>query len=326
MPESLRVELAEREVQCGDSYVDTYAFPEAFDMADFWSSSMAIACDDTMGLNPVEDPSQAQLVISAASSSPCQAYASVPVAVDAAAFALFLPETYDFILSPKLISEIYSGAITNWSDPRIQELNPLGLLPDLPIEVVPTANGGAIVAMETWLSSELGEEVDLGLTPEDYSEVDYLYEMPEGALKLSTFSAIQIAGATFANMITEEGNPDSLIQLEVRAVQTAVGQTALTGSAPNLSFTYDPSIPAQPLPGQLEVVTPWGAVFATNLYLCGEDSLATRFAARYLLRLDAQGSIANSVFSALVENVRVAAIDVVDEGLPEVLIPEEAQS
>jgi hypothetical protein len=40
-----------------------------------------------------------------------------------------------------------------------------------------------------------------------------------------------------------------------------------------------------------------------------------------MLRLDAQGSISTGVFSPLKEEVRVAAIAVVDEGLPEVEIP-----
>lgn len=326
MPESLKVELAEREVQCGQDLVSTWAFAEAVEMVDFWSSSMAIACSDSMAMALSEDPLTSSLLISDESLAPCEAYASVPVAADSAAFAFSLMDSYELNLSPKLIVEIYSGQISDWSDARISELNPNAILPDLPINVSRSGISGAIEAMEAWLSFELGEDVSLGIEPESTLEVDALYELSEGDLRLSTFSALQVAGVTFANMVLDESDPaSSIVILESRAVQTAVGQTKVAGEAPFLSFQYDPNIEPQPLPGQLEVIAPWGAVFPTKMFLCGSDSLDVRYVARYVLRLDAQGSIANGVFSPLNEDVRVAAAAVVATGLPEVVVSEEVQ-
>jgi hypothetical protein len=59
--------------------------------------------------------------------------------------------------------------------------------------------------------------------------------------------------------------------------------------------------------------------------LCGQDDLQVRFVARFLLRLDAQGSISNGVFSPLKQEIRQKAVAVVAKGLPEVTIPEELE-
>ena len=66
-----------------------------------------------------------------------------------------------------------------------------------------------------------------------------------------------------------------------------------------------------------------GAVYPLELSLCGEDDLQVRYVARFLLRLDAQGSISTGVFSPLEQSIRLKAVEVVAQGLPEVEIPEE---
>lgn len=327
MPEALKVELAERSVQCGESFVDAKVFPEMIDVADFWNSSMDVACEGSMGLNVLEDyPTGAGLVISEEQVRGCTPYANVPVAVDAAVVSFYFEEIYELNLSPRTIAGIFSGAITNWSDDAIQAINPNLELPNLEIVVNPSAPELAISAMEKWLSAELGEQADLSLlTPSEGSEVDALYLLGEGEIKLTSFAALQISGMGYANMILDETNLDQVLLPEVLTIQTGIGQTVVSGEAPNLSFDYDPSIPALPLPGQFEAIEPWGALFPVTLSLCGEDDLQVRYAARFLLRLDAQGSISTGVFSPLKEEVRVAAISVVDDGLPEVEIPADLE-
>lgn len=328
MPESLRIELAEREVQCGEAFVDAKVASEVADIAEFWNSSMEGACGGSMGLNIAEDyPSGNGLVLSEESVTGCTPYATVPLAVDAAVFSFFFEEIYELNLSPEVIVAIVSGQITNWSDPAIQEINPNAPTPDMEINLIPEAPAGAIEAMEIWLSSALEEQVSLdSLTPSEGSEVDALYELVDGDLKLTSFASLQLAGMSYANMLLDSNNPEETTVLpEARTIQTAVGQTVLTGEAPTISFVYDPSIPAEPLPGQFEALVPWGAIYPLNLTLCGDDDLQVRYVARFLLRLDAQGSISTGVFSPLKQQIRLAAVDVIDDGLPEVEIPEELQ-
>ena len=328
MPESLKIELAERQVQCGESFVDAKLTPEVEDIATFWNSSMDGACAGSMGLNALTDyPSGNGLVISEDEVTGCTPYATVPLAVDAAVFSFFFTDIYELNLSPQVIASILNGDVNNWADPAIQELNPNAPTPDLPINLISEAPAGAISAMQVWLSSSTGEDVDTSaLSPSAGSEVDALYEMVDGDLKLTSFAALQLAGMSYANMVLDPTNLEgSTVLPDARTIQTAIGQTVIAGEAPFLTFAYDPSIPAEPLPGQFEALLPWGAVFPLNLSLCGEDDLQVRYVARFLLRLDAQGSISTGVFSPLNQAIRLKAVDVVDDGLPEVEIPEELE-
>ena len=327
MPESLKIELAERQVQCGESFADAKLAPEVADIANFWNSSMDEACSGAMGLNLIEEyPAANGIVISEEKVTGCTPYATVPLAVDAAVFSFFFTDIYELNLSPEVIARIFSGEINNWSDPAIAELNPLAPMPDLPINIISQAPAGAIPAMEIWLGSALGQSVELPIEPSTGPEVDALYQMMDGDLKLTSFAALQLAGSSFANMVLDPENPETTVVLpDVRTIQTAVGQTVISGEAPFLSFTYDPSIPAQPLPGQFEALIPWGAVFPLEMSLCGEDDLQVRYVARFLLRLDAQGSISTGVFSPLNQAIRLKSVSVIAQGLPEVEIPEELE-
>lgn len=322
MPESLKVELAERTVQCGESFVDLAVFPEMADVAEFWNGSMDTACAGAMGVNLVDGELSSNGLQISQGALTCEAYASVPVAVDAAVVSFYFEEIYELNLSSEAVAGIFSGAVTNWSDPLIADLNPNVELPDLAINVIPEAPAGAISAMEFWVGSLLGEEVEFSLlTPSEASEVDALYALAEGDIKLTSFAALQVSGMGYANFVKDASDLETLLLPDTLTIQTAVGQTVVSGEAPNLSFSYDPSIEALPLPGQFEALLPWGAIYPVTLGLCGDDDLQTRYVARYMLRLDAQGSISTGVFSPLKEEVRVAAIAVVDEGLPEVEIP-----
>lgn len=327
MPESLKVELAEREVQCGDSFVDSKVFGEFSDVAEFWNSSMDVACEGSMGLTVIDNyPEGNGLVLSEEIVTGCTPYASVPVAVDAAVFTFFFSDVYELNLTPELIVAILDGEITEWTDTRILAINPGAALPDVPINLITQAPPGAISAMAIWLSSETGQSVDLSnIEPATTSEVDALYELLDGDLKLTSFGSLQLAGMNYINMLMDENDPSSVVLPDILTIQTGIGQTVLTGEAPFLSFETDPSSPAEPLPGQFEAIRPWSALFPVTLSLCGQDDLQTRFVARFLLRLDAQGSISTGVFSPLKEDIRVAAISVVDDGLPEVEIPEEIE-
>jgi len=326
MPESLKVELAERTVQCGESFVDLAVMPEFADIADFWNSSMDEDCAGAMGLNLVEGELAGNGIVINSAVATCQPYGSVPLAVDAAVVSFFFDDIYELNLSALAVAGIFSGSVTNWNDPVIADLNPSVELPDLEITVIPEAPEAAIAAMELWVGSLLGETVSFDLlSASEISEVDALYEMGPGEIKLTSFAALQVSGMGYANFVKDASDLETLLLPDTLTIQTAVGQTVISGEAPNLSFVYDPSIEPLPLPGQFEALLPWGAVYPVQLTLCGEDDLQTRYAGRYMLRLDAQGSISTGVFSPLKEEIRVAAISVVDDGLPEVEIPEDLE-
>lgn len=327
MPEALRVSLAERTIQCGEEFVELKVFPEMADIGDFWNSSMDSACAGSMGTNQIDDyPADSGLVISEEDVKGCTPFATVPIAVDAAVFAIGFLDIYELNLSPKLILEIANEEVTTWDHPRIAELNPSVEFPAIPINLIREAPFGAVEAMEVWLSGALGEDVQLeGFTPATGPEVDLLYEMVDGDLKLTSFGSLQVAALNYANMLTDESDEASIVLPDVLSIATGIAQTVPSGEAPFLGFVYDPSIPVQPLPGAFEPINPWGALFPVNLSLCGEDRLQERYVARFFLRLDAQGSIQTGVFSPLSEEIRVRSVSIVDEGLPEVEISEQLE-
>jgi hypothetical protein len=323
MPESLKVELTERTVQCGEGFSDLAVISEMADVADFWNGSMDNACGGSMGLNLVEGEISGNGLAIHTGAAPCSAYATVPVAVDAAVISFFFDEIYEINLSAEAVAGIFTGAVTSWNDPLIADLNPNIEMPDQEITVITSAPEPAIAAMELWLSSLLDSDVKLSLlTASTEPEVDSLYALAAGDIKLTSFSALQVSGMGYANFVKDASDLESLVLPDTLTIQTAVAQTSLKGEGANLSFVYDPSIEAAPLPGQFEALLPWGAVYPISLSLCGEDNLQDRYVARYILRLDAQGSISTGVFSPLKEEVRVASISVLDDGLPEVEIPE----
>jgi hypothetical protein len=327
MPEALKVSLGERTIQCGDEFVELKVFAEMADIGEFWNSSMDSACAGSMGTVQIEDyPTGSGLVISEEEVTGCTPFATVPLAVDAAVFSFNFLDIYEVNLSPKLIAEILRGEVSQWDDARVAELNPGVEFPAMPINLIRVAPYGAIPAMEIWLSAALGEEVKLeNFTPSIGSEVDALYEMLEGDLKLTSFGALQISGLNYANMKIDEADDTSIVLPDVLSIATGIAQTVPSGDAPFLSFVYDPTIQPAPLPGAFEVLNPWGALFPVNLSLCGEDRLQERYVARFFLRLDAQGSIQTGVFGQLNEDVRVKSVSVVDDGLPEVEISEELE-
>jgi len=326
MPESLKVELTERTVQCGESFVDLTVIPEMADVAEFWNGSMDTACEGAMGLNLVEGELSGDGLAIHTGAAPCTPYATVPVAVDAAVISFFFDEIYELNLSAEAVAAIFTGAITNWNDPLIADLNPNIEMPDQEISVLASAPEPAIAAMELWLSNLLDRDVKLSLlTASSEPEVDSLYALAAGEIKLTSFSALQISGMGYANFVKDASDLDTLVLPDTLTIQTAIEQTTLSGEGTNLGFVYDPSIEAMPLPGQFEALLPWGALYPISLSLCGQDNLQTRYVARYLLRLDAQGSISTGVFSPLKEVVRVASISVVDDGLPEVEIPADVE-
>ncbi len=325
LPDSLRVSITERTVQCGDSLVDIDVLPEMLDVADFWGSSMDTACEGSMGLSILEeDLAGSGLVVSEEGSPKCEAFATVPVAADAAVISFFFDEIYELNLTPEAIVGIFSGTITNWSDPEVVDANPNVELPNLEIVVKPGVTEGAIQALEAWMSYLTETEVDLTLLePAQVDELEALFELQAGEIKVTTYSALQVSGMSYANLLLNRDGVETVLLPDVLALNTGVGQTVISGEGSALSFEYDPTIPPAPLPGQFEAIEPWGGLFPVYMHLCGEENLDVRYAGRFLLRQDAQGSISTGVMTPLNEEIRVAAIGVVAEGLPEVEIPEE---
>lgn len=95
----------------------------------------------------------------------CTAF-QVPIVYGSVSIAFGNPDFDELILDAAAISAIYRGAVTNWSDPQIAELNPGRDLPDLDIIVIHRSdNSGTTQVFTTWLSDEdeiWADEIGLG--------------------------------------------------------------------------------------------------------------------------------------------------------------------
>ncbi len=316
MPDSLRVELAERTVVCPESSVDLAAAESVQDVSSFWGDSLTNACG--LSFN-IADEATAGIEISDNGTFKCQPFLTVPVAVDAAVITFVVGENYELTLDAPTLAAIFAGEITNWSDPAIVALNEFAVFEDQEIVISPTALGPARDAMESWLETETGKDLDLSFIADSTElESEALYALADGELRITGFSSTLTTGYPLANIATEAGDLASVVVPDARLIQTAGTQVDLIKDvdAQTVDFSYNKENEAKPLLGAVDALVPYAPIYAIKMGLCGEDTVDLRNTARYLLRLDAQGVIATGVSSPLPEHIRIAAAALIDAGNP----------
>jgi hypothetical protein len=316
MPDSLRVELAERTVVCPEAPVDVVATEAVLDVSSFWNDSITNACG--VGLNLVEE-STSGIEFSDHGFFKCEPFLTVPIALDAAVITFVLGENYELTFDAPTLAGILSGEITNWSDPAIVALNEFAILEDQEIIIAPTALAPARDALEKWLETETGTDLDLSyIADEQGLESEAIYALGEGELRITGFSSTLTTGYSLANIATIPGDLASVVVPDARLIQTAGTQLDFEKDteAQMVTFSYNRENEVKPLLGAVDALVPYAPVFAISMGLCGEDTVDLRNTARYLLRLDAQGVIATGVSSPLPEHIRIAAAALIDSGNP----------
>jgi len=318
MPDSLLVELAERTVVCPESAVDVAVTESVLDVSSFWNDSLTNACG--VSLNLLEETA-AGIEITDHENFKCDAFLSVPVAMDAAVITFVLGDNYELTFDAEVLSGILSGEITNWSDPAIVAINEYAILEDQDIIISPTALAPARNAIENWLEAETGKDLDLSYIEDTLElESESLYALSEGELRITAFSSTLTTGYPLANILTVPGDLESVVVPDARLIQTAGTQVDLIKDidAQLVDFSYNRENEVKPLLGAVDALVPYAPVYAIKMGLCGEDSVNLRNTARYLLRLDAQGVIATGVSSPLPEHIRIAAAALIDAGNPSI--------
>ncbi len=117
MPPEVQAALAEQIYTCVDGTVTT-SFPTVMADAELAvAESMSANCPG-MSITPAADAATADLVVGNRATS-CEAYNTVPYALDAALIVGLLPEASGLVLKPTTIQAIFSGAITAWDDAAI---------------------------------------------------------------------------------------------------------------------------------------------------------------------------------------------------------------
>lgn len=320
MPEELRLAQAEQQVLCeeGDTTLST---PEAIgDLGSSWSDAVSIGCEN-MTLSMVEESATDAGILLAEQSlvaSRCTPFATVPVAIDAAVLVTNVPGYFDIYLDASQIIGIFNGTITNWSDSALTVNNEDFPLPDLPIVLPAEATASSKLALSEWITRLAGEPLDLSAVADatGFSESAFALPSEEGAISIASVSAATFAGSSIVSIISEPGNPESIIRPDYEAILSAKTQLVSSLQGSKLAVSLDPSIEPTAEEGLSEVVAPYQAVYPVQMALCGEDTTLKRTAARFLLRQDSQGVLATSALMPLPETIRVEAIQIVAVGLP----------
>jgi phosphate transport system substrate-binding protein len=275
-----------------------------------------------MSIVPAADAASTSILVSDLNepASTCKPYARVPFAIDAAVVAFNIDGVGNLTLTPQLAEEILSGKVTDWSDPKIATVNPGFEFTPGPITVVGPTQSNTLDAFTEWMSRLAGHSFahDL-LTPVESTDPAEVLAIPSGGVALVPFSH---AALNFAMVASIQTTSDSMMLANPDAVgiATAGTQLKIAKSTNRVVVELNPSAKPTAPDGIDEVPTPYQAIYSVDMSLCGDESLTTRAAARFLLRQDSQGSLGASFMLPLPERVRVESLAEVSKGL-NIVIP-----
>ncbi len=316
MPPEILSALAEQEFTCveGDSVISVPA--GTTDMAPGWQFAASDACP---GMNlevQFDDPAGADLVFTSADldNGLCKASVEVPFAIDAGVLVYQHSDGNMFNFSPALITKIFSGEITDWSDPQIAEENLGAVYQAGPITILDSAYGPALDSFNAWMKRlDSNFENQLVKAGPAVSAADLVLE--EGQIAIVPNSVAMEIGLMPAGVINGPDASVDVIYPDTGSVGSAATQFDVQSSSDATMVTYNAANPAQPAPGAETAQPPYEAVYAAKLFICGEATLPKRAMARFILRQDQQGAMAATYYVPITESMRIEALAVVSEGL-----------
>lgn len=176
----------------------------------------------------------------------------LPMTAGSVAIAYNLPGIDSGLNLPRAVyAKIFSGEITNWSDPAIASANPDITLPDLPIILVHRSDGSGTTAALTrhlsTISPEWEESVGFGLSVawptgvaiKSNAGVSAQIQQAEGAIGYVEYSYAQQLGMAVAALENQAGN---YVMPNVESTENALSTIDLSESL--VAFNPDPDHPA----------------------------------------------------------------------------------
>jgi phosphate transport system substrate-binding protein len=132
----------------------------------------------------------------------CNGCAQIPWLLTGVDVAFRIPGVKSLNLSGTVIAEIYAGKITNWSDPKIAELNPNAKLPKLKITPVYSTEAGGQNWTFTSYLAKVGSKKSGGRTKVNFPVgVGAAGDAGVGGKIASTNGAIGYVTASYANAL-----------------------------------------------------------------------------------------------------------------------------
>lgn len=330
IPPEILASLAEQSYTCIDGEA-LVAGPDALqEVLTGWADYLAYSCVDpepAMTFSPVPlDDATASLVISEYAPS-CTPALTVPLAVDAAVLVYQESEIGSLNVSPDSLAGIINGTITNWN--QLAEENPGTEMPSRPLLVRQAVDKAAFEAVEKFLAFSNNSVSNKVFEPKQKSSLsdygDFIdgywsSNLQEGEVAIMPNSfAIQLGlyPASIYLGLDSEGFP-TVAMADVSGISTGTTQWVMSETESSISVSLDPNKEPTPPDGSETAPPSYQIIYPLSVSLCNGENLS-RAISRFMLRMDNQGSLAVSNYFPLPENIRIASLVKVSEGLP---IPE----
>jgi ABC-type phosphate transport system substrate-binding protein len=321
MPPELRAQLADQYVSCVSGDFNISAPAELTNVSSWLSDYNSICGANGTLADLVADPTatvDGYITDDLTTQAPCTISQSTPVGLDGAVAVANLAGLEGVILSPSVIFGILDGQITSWNDPFITELNPDIELPSTSITVEAKATPAVLQSFKTWMkaldSTAWANDPKLITADSTALQTSTAVTAPvDGSIGLYPYSFAANNSLGLVSIQGSEVVDPNLESLASGATQLRFNDTTSLGAP-----IYDVTIPPTSLQGDDQATTPWGALYAPMLQICsGTNSLAVQAFARFVTRLDAQGSLVDLSMTSLSENIRQQAMTILATGLPE---------
>ena len=274
----------------------------------------------------VDTETPADVFITAAGETPaCNVAASSPVGIDAVAIVVSVAGLDGVVFSPALLHRALSGGMASWADPELQELNPEIELIDIPMVIRAPTRPQDIASLNDWMN-----RLDPVGWPDSPSGLvaDSAFNAEEVVEELATEGTISVVPASLVTnnsleTVSIQISPDlEALYLNVETVISAGTQMVATTSGSVVTAKIDAALPPVPAAGNDFASLPWQALNQFTITVCaGANEMAGRAFARYALRLDSQGVMTSYGFTEMPEQIRLAGLAGVSQGLPEPTIP-----
>lgn len=286
---------------------------------------------------PVEDTetamdvaqTAADVFITAAGEAPsCNVAASSPVGIDAVAIVVSVAGLDGVVFSSALLHRALSGGMASWADPELQELNPEIELTDIPMVLRAPTRPQDITSLNDWMNrlDPAGwPGSPSGLTADAVFDAEAVITELEPEGTISVVPASLVTNNSLETISIQSQQVEEPAFLTVESVISAGTQMVATTSGSVVTAELDAALPPVPAAGNDVASLPWQALNQFTITVCaGANEMAGRAFARYALRLDSQGVMTAFGFTEMPEQIRLAGLTGVSQGLPEPTIPPSA--
>ena len=331
MPPEFKANIAERYVTCVPGEIAISSVPELAEVTQSWVDGISESCSELSAsiIGAVEDietpvdvtETAVDVFITAPGQTPsCAVAASAPVGIDAVSVAVSVEGLDGVIFSPALLHRALSGGMTSWADPELQKLNPNIKLTDTLVVLRAQTRQQDITALSDWmgrLDPAGWPGVPSGLVADASFDAEALITELETDGTISVVPASLISNNSLQTISIQTAPDLEPIYLNTDTVISAGTQMTASTQGSLVSASLDPNLAPIPAPGNDVALEPWQALNQFTITVCaGANEMAGRAFARYALRLDSQGVMIVAGFTELPEQIRVASVEAVSQGLP----------